>query len=76
VLVKKIAQEVMVSVEDDGQGIPPDKLEVILAPGEDGGIALRNIDKRLKKLFGKGITIESAPGKGTRVAWTVPLEVG
>ena len=74
VLVQKVEEGVMVSVEDDGQGIPPDKLAVLLTHEADRGIALRNIDKRLKKLFGKGITIESVLGKGTKVTYVVPLK--
>lgn len=75
ITVKKVPEGVLVSVEDDGQGIPADKLEAVFLPGTDQGIGLWNIDRRLKKLFGKGLSIESAPGKGTRVAYIVPPEV-
>lgn len=70
-----IPQGVLISVEDNGQGIPPDKLSALLSPGEGHGIALWNIDKRLRKLFGNGLVISSEPGKGTRVEYTVPVEV-
>jgi two-component system sensor histidine kinase ChiS len=75
ITVKKVPEGVLVNVEDDGQGIPADRLEAVLLPETDQGIGLWNIDRRLKKLFGKGLTIESAPGKGTRVAYVVPPEV-
>lgn len=73
--VKKVNEVVHVSVEDDGQGIPRDRLAVLLMPEADHGIGLWNIDRRLKKIYGKGLNIESSPGKGTLVSYTIPLEV-
>lgn len=73
--VKKVAEGVLVAVEDNGQGIPEDKLERLLKPETEGGIGLWNTDRRLKKLLGTGLTIDSAPGRGTRVAYIVPSEV-
>ncbi len=73
--VKKAAGGVRVSVEDDGQGIPEERLAELLMPEAGHGIGLWNIDRRLKKLFGKGLSIESEPGKGTRVSFTVLQEV-
>lgn len=73
--VKRVDGDLRVSVEDDGQGIPADRLEVLLTPEDGHGIGLMNIDRRLKKLFGKGLEIESSPGKGTRVSYTIPSEV-
>ncbi len=73
--VKKVNDVVHVSVEDDGQGIPRDRLAVLLMPEADHGIGLWNIDRRLKKIYGKGLNIESSPGKGTLVSYTIPLEV-
>lgn len=70
--VKKVPEGVLVAVADDGQGMPPDRLAVLLMPETTRGIGLWNIDRRLRKLFGQGLTIESAPGKGTRVAYIVP----
>jgi sensor histidine kinase YesM len=64
-----------VAVEDDGKGIPQDRLSVLLMPETGRGIGLWNIDRRLKEIYGKGLSIESAPGIGTRVAYTVPSEV-
>lgn len=70
--VKKVDEGVRIAIEDDGQGIPAGRLTELLMPEANGGIGLWNIDRRLKKLFGKGLTIESAPGKGTRVTYIVP----
>lgn len=72
---ENVPQGVRISVEDNGRGIPPDRLETLLTSGEGHGIALQNIDKRLKKLFGQGLMISSEQGVGTRVEYTVPIEV-
>lgn len=73
--VKNTAEGVLVSVADDGSGIPPDRLAMILVPDTGKGVGLWNIDRRLRKLLGKGLTIESEPGKGTRVMFMLPPEV-
>jgi signal transduction histidine kinase len=70
--VKKEPEGVLVAIADDGLGIPKERLQNLLTPNSGHGIGLWNIDGRLKKLFGKGITIESTPGEGTRVAYIVP----
>jgi two-component system LytT family sensor kinase len=58
-------------VEDDGVGIPEEKLGNLL---EHGGIGVSNVNERLKVLFGAEyrMWIESQPGKGTRVQIEVP----
>jgi len=73
--VKNLQRSIRVTVEDNGQGITPEQLDKLLTPEAGRGIALLNIDKRLKKLFGHGLVISSTPGKGTRVEYTVPFEV-
>ena len=64
-----------VLVEDDGVGIPEEKLATLL----DRGIGVTNVNERLKVLFGNDyrMWIESQPGKGTRIQIEVPnLEAG
>jgi len=63
---------VVVSVEDDGSGIPSDKLVKLLDPEAAKGVGLCNIDSRLRALLGKGLTIESEAGRGTRVTFLIP----
>lgn len=49
-----------VTVEDDGKGFDPDKVE------RDGGNGIKNIRSRVTSLNGK-LEIFSAPGKGTEI---------
>lgn len=69
--VNKVPEGVLVAVEDDGQGIPQEKLETLLDNVTDKGIGLWNIDRRLRKQYKKGITIESTLGKGTKIFYII-----
>ncbi len=75
VSAKTIPEGVRIAVTDNGQGIEPDKLAKLLLPESSRGIGLWNIDSRLKKLYGTGLSIESSPGQGTCVSYLIPLEV-
>ena len=75
VTLKKTAQGILVSVEDDGSGILPEKMEQIFTPDSSRSVGLWNIDSRLKKLFGTGLTIASESGKGVQVTFIIPPEV-
>ena len=79
-------KRVFILVEDDGVGMPPEKLSELqerLAAVPDGtwetghgsdGIAMRNVNNRLKLFFGEdcGITVSSTEGVGTEVELTLP----
>ena len=71
----------VVEVEDDGVGIPPDR-EVPTAPGSlprpGTGIGMRNVRERLEVLYGDAARMEiaSRPGRGTRVTLVMPLPDG
>jgi two-component system, LytTR family, sensor histidine kinase LytS len=58
-------------VSDDGVGIPAEVLPHVLEPGfgKGLGIALKNVDDRLKGHFGpgSGVRVESTQGQGTTV---------
>lgn len=62
------------TVEDNGAGIPPDKLER-LAECRGDSIGIRNVDQRIKLIYGEiyGVTIRSEKGKGTRVDVRLPV---
>jgi two-component system LytT family sensor kinase len=80
--------EAWISVEDDGAGMDPEHLARTLAgdgadpvagPSAAGGrrepgIGLRNVDERLRQVYGDayGLIIETAPGAGTKVRVRVP----
>lgn len=63
-----------VSISDDGVGMSQDKVEQVLNehPENMKGIGIANTNQRLKKLYGKGLSIKSVPGQGTTVSFQVP----
>jgi two-component system LytT family sensor kinase len=74
--------QLMVEVEDDGVGMPPEHDEAsptsgLVRPGT--GIGVRNVRERMEVLYGKLAVVEinSRPGRGTRVTMLMPvLEAG
>lgn len=61
------------SVKDNGVGMDAKKI-LQGQPDEIGnGIALANIDSRLRKIYGTGLTIVSENMIGTEVQWRVPI---
>ena len=58
-----------VEIEDDGDGFKPE--EVVQAHDSLRGVGLLGMRERLEILGGK-LTIDSAPGAGTRVVMTLP----
>ena len=64
--------ELLVDVVDDGRGFDPS----LVGPVTDaGGFGLRAMHERLAALGGT-LSIESAPGEGTAIAASLPLEGG
>ena len=72
--VIRTPEGVRVEVEDDGVGMDPALVERLLDARGKQGVGLANIHKRLLSLFGKGLSIDSEPGRGTRVSFTVPTQ--
>lgn len=65
----------VISVEDDGMGMDPDQLAGVLAGTTTTmHVGLRNVDLRLRQLYGNsnGLVIETAPGAGTLITLRVP----
>lgn len=69
--IAKREEGVEISVMDNGIGMEEEKAAALLRSGTDHSIALRNIDFRLKRLYGNGLNIVSAPGKGTTVSFVI-----
>ncbi len=77
--IKKVNSEIYICVEDNGHGIPKEKIESILtvsnlesAPSVRNGVGLANINNRLQYFYNKTLEIESTD-RGTRVSFKVPL---
>lgn len=82
VLIRSVGEERMEAViEDDGAGIPEDRLNEIrgeLADPEikkSGSIGLKNVHDRIQLHYGAGYGVEVGKGspKGTRVRVTMPI---
>ena len=86
IIVENSAQTLFLRVRDDGIGMPEDqvnRLNAQFASGDTaaasaqqrGGIALRNVNSRIRLMFGEnyGLHIFSAAGVGTECCVTLPL---
>jgi two-component system, LytTR family, sensor kinase len=68
-----VGGDVELRVSDDGCGIEPERIGVVLA-GTSEGIGLSNVNARLRATFGEryALAIESRVGEGTTAVMTVP----
>lgn len=73
VSIKSDEKMLTFTVKDNGVGMDQKKLRNILESEPGSGVGLSNINSRLKKLYGKGLQINSSPGIGTEVTWYVPV---
>lgn len=78
IMIKVIDHEkdVEVIVEDDGIGIPKEKLERIKNQERVGksGVGIYNTNLRLLRTYGEVLHIESEEGKGTKVSFSIPKD--
>ncbi len=62
-------EEIEIIIEDDGKGIEESIIPYLLAGKVKGaGIAINNVNKRLRTLYGRSLMIESKRESGTRVS--------
>lgn len=64
-----------VTIEDDGVGMDPEQLRLVLAGKQDGHhVGLRNVDARLRQVYGDehGLTVDTGVGHGMLITMTVP----
>jgi two-component system sensor histidine kinase YesM len=66
--------EVRLCVEDNGVGIPAEKLTGLLVESER--IGLKNVSQRLISLYGEkyGLSLSSKLNEGTRAVIRIPFE--
>ncbi|MGF7035421.1 nitrogen fixation/metabolism regulation signal transduction histidine kinase [Paenibacillus mucilaginosus] len=75
------ADEVSITVADNGAGMSEEvrqcllRLEGVPEPKQSTGLGTRNVFKRLALYYGRDdlVTIESAPGQGTRITLHIPI---
>lgn len=72
-------KKIILSVKDNGIGIPEEELPYLLTthgkvPKKGSGVGLVNVNQRIQILFGKeyGLTIESTLDEGTTVSICIP----
>lgn len=66
---------IRVEIADNGVGMSAEAMERATGQAPQGGrksIGLINIHRRLVRLYGEGLRIESEPGGGTRVSFQLP----
>ena len=76
---KKEGEKIILSVIDNGIGIPKEEIPYLLTnhrkmPKKGSGVGLVNVNQRIQILFGKeyGLTIESSLDEGTTVSICIP----
>jgi len=67
---RNAGSRLLITVEDDGVGIPEEKLANLF----EQGIGVSNVNERLKVLYGNNfrLSIHSRPGEGTRTEIEIP----
>ncbi|CAM4411497.1 ATP-binding protein [Paenibacillus typhae] len=71
--IRLLPRQLVVAVTDNGIGMSRERIgEILSEERTEGGIGLRNIQRRLLKIYGTGLIIESEPGTGTRISYAIP----
>lgn len=83
IIGKGYKENLMIVIEDNGYGIPKEKVEIIrriiqnpgLSKEESFGIGISNVLARMKLYYGEDlkVSIESDTGKGTRFVFILPM---
>ncbi|MCX7922333.1 MAG: histidine kinase [Clostridia bacterium] len=74
VAIKTEGNSIKFSVKDNGVGMKIKKGVEPIKNEFGKGVGLSNINKRLKRLYGTGLIINSSPGSGTEVIWFIPIK--
>ncbi|MBM7591398.1 ATP-binding protein [Brevibacillus fulvus] len=75
--ITAVKDHVQITVTDDGVGMDEHTLRTLFDGNHPkrSGIGLLNTDRRLKQMYGKGLQMESRPGLGTTVSFSVPKQL-
>ncbi|MDD9271769.1 ATP-binding protein [Paenibacillus sp. GCM10023248] len=75
--ITETSESYEVSICDNGVGMDEETLRELFTNSLDinKGIGLRNTDRRLKQLYGKGLIIQSKPDHGTTVTFQIPKQI-
>lgn len=74
--IKRHPEGIQFTVKDDGPGISHQQFEESLTiPSGQEHIGLYNINRRLIRIYGSGLSCTSEPGVGTAISFIVPVEV-
>lgn len=82
VKVRREGEDVVITITDDGRGIPPDKLEELRQALRQGGtraesIGLYNAHRRMALRYGEeyGVSMDAVQGRGTAVTLRFPYQI-
>ncbi|WP_253958205.1 sensor histidine kinase [Metabacillus halosaccharovorans] len=76
--IKKHSNHIKVSVNDNGKGMTENEISELFIEKkslERTSVGLRNVDRRLNQLYGKGLIIQSIPQIGTTVSFYLPYNI-
>ena len=67
--------EYIIEIEDDGIGMGKEQVSQLLNDkNKKTGVGIKNVNNRLKSIYGRGLIIESELGKGTKIKIIIPKE--
>lgn len=74
--VKEEDKYIKICVRDNGVGIDEERLNNILSGKvENGSVGIKNIHRRLIKLYGRGIKVSRGKENGTKVEFNIPYGI-
>lgn len=79
VIARRQENEVIIEIEDNGVGMPPEKVRQVMEVPQVTDrphLGIKNVNDRIKLHYGAawGLTIHSALGKGTRIVLRIPAQ--
>jgi signal transduction histidine kinase/DNA-binding NarL/FixJ family response regulator len=72
--VKMKGPDIQVTIRDTGVGMTVEQVNRLLSDGGSSRVGLRNIQLRLKKMYGETVVITSGQDQGTEVSFTITVK--